>query len=154
MTAAVDPVDRAAAVELLARYAEAIDDGDFAAVGALFAAGEIQDADGNLIAAGAAQVAALFTAMTRLHPNGTPLTTHLVTNSIVDGLGPDELRIRSRFVVFQATERVPLQPIVAGRYDDVVHRDADGSWRFTSRRMIPELWGDTSDHLLHDPTGQ
>ena len=48
----VDPTDRALATELLARYAEAVDAGDFDAVGALLADATIEDADGNEIPEG------------------------------------------------------------------------------------------------------
>jgi 3-phenylpropionate/cinnamic acid dioxygenase small subunit len=143
----VDPTDRALAVELLARYAEAIDAGAFDRVGQLFADAELLGPDGSRIAAGAEQVRALYESMTRRHDDGTPLTAHLVTNAIVDRLGEDELEVRSRFVVLQATESLPLQPVVVGRYRDRLVRSGHG-WRFRSRQMLPELWGDVSEHLL------
>lgn len=147
----VDPVDRALATELLARYAEAIDAGDFDAVGALLASAILEDADGNEIASGAEAVTGLYAATTLRHQNGTPLTAHIITNVIVDTIGPDELEMRSRFVVFQDAPGVPLQPIVIGRYIDRVVR-SPGGWAFARRRMIPEHWGDVSQHLTFDPT--
>ncbi|HQF93214.1 MAG TPA: nuclear transport factor 2 family protein [Microthrixaceae bacterium] len=147
----VDPTDRALATELLARYAEAVDAGDFDAVGALLADATIEDAVGNEITSGAVGVAALFAATTRRHEDGTPLTGHVITNVIVEAVGSDELELRSRFTVFQAAPGLPLQPIVIGRYVDRVVRGADG-WRFARRRMIPERWGDVSRHLTFDPT--
>lgn len=154
----VDPADRAEAAELLARYAEAMDRGDFAAVGALLADAVVEDADGNEIAAGAAAVEALYAATTRRHDDGTPMTAHVITNVIVEAVHPgtsdeaepDELEMRSRFTVFQATPSIPLQVVVVGRYVDRVVRTADG-WRFARRRMIPERWGDVSDHLTFRP---
>jgi len=145
-----DPQDRAIATELLARYAELIDAGDFDGVGELLADATLEDADGNEIATGSAAVAALFAATTRRHDDGTPLTAHVITNVIVDALAPDVLELRSRFTVFQATGRVALQPIVVGRYVDRVERRS-GAWRFVRRRMIPERWGDVGDHLTFDP---
>jgi hypothetical protein len=53
---------------------------------------------------------------------------------------------RSYFTVLQATSRVPLQPIVAGRYHDAFVR-ADGGWRFADRLIYVDLLGDVSDHL-------
>ncbi len=147
---AVDPKDRALAVELLARYAEAIDAGDFAAVGALLGDAELQDAAGHRIAAGAEEIEALYTATTLRHDDGTPMTAHVITNSIVDAIGADELEVRSRFVVLQATESLVLQPVAVGRYVDRIGRDGSG-WRFLARRMIPERWGDVSQHLSFDP---
>lgn len=146
----VDPHDRALAIELLARYGEAIDAGDFAAVGELLADAELQDADGGRIAAGRTEIEALYAATTLRHDDGTPMTSHVITNAIVDSVGPDELEVRSRFVVLQGTDSLPLQPVVVGRYVDRVVRDGDG-WRFRTRRMIPERWGDVSQHLSFDP---
>lgn len=146
----VDPADRAAASEVLARYADAIDDGDFDAVGELLADAVVEDDRGRPIARGAAAVSALYRATTRRHADGTPRTAHLVTNVVVDRDG-DDLVVRSRFVVLQATGAVPLQPVVAGRYVDRMRR-IDGRWRIVVRRMHPQLWGDVSDHLLIDPT--
>lgn len=149
--ATVDPADRDAVVALLAAYSDAIDDGDFARVAEVLSAAEIQTEDGAVVATGRDQVLALYEGTTRLHDDGTPRTAHLVTNVVVEpGDGPDELRARSRFVVFQATDRVPLQPVVVGRYDDVFVRTA-GAWQFSRRRMVPQLWGDVSDHLTFDP---
>ena len=147
----VDAHDRALVAELLARYAEAIDAGDFDAVGRLLAEATLEDADGNEICSGASAASALYAATTRRHEDGTPLTAHVITNVIVEGLGPDEVEMRSRFTVFQATPTLPLQPVVVGRYVDRVARGADG-WHFVRRRMIPERWGDVSEHLTFDPT--
>lgn len=146
----VDPADRAAAAELLARYAEAVDDGAFEAVGGLLAAAVLEDAEGRPVAEGAEQIAALYRSTTRRHADGTPMTTHLITNVIVDAVGPDELEVRSRFCVLQATDQLALQPVVTGRYADRMER-RNGDWVFVRRRMVPERWGDTSQHLTFDP---
>ena len=149
--APVDPADRDAVVSLLAAYSDAIDAGDFAGVAELLSAAEIQTEDGTVVATGRDEVLAMYAGSTKLHADGTPRTAHLVTNVVVEaGAGPDELQARSRFVVFQSTETVPLQPVVVGRYDDLFVR-TDGVWRFARRRMVPQLWGDVSDHLTFDP---
>lgn len=151
MTASpLDAEDRSLIAELLARYAEAIDAGDFDAVGQLLAHATVAAADGTPIATGAAAVTALYGATTRRHADGTPLTAHVITNVIIDPLGPDLAEVRSRFTVLQATDLVPLQPVVVGRYVDRVERAPEG-WRFCNRVMIPERWGDVSDHLSFDP---
>jgi hypothetical protein len=49
--------------------------------------------------------------------------------------------------VFQQTEKIPLQPIISGRYHDEFAR-VDGAWRFATRHYINELFGNLSDHLL------
>jgi 3-phenylpropionate/cinnamic acid dioxygenase small subunit len=143
--------DRGAIEALLYRYAEAIDAGDFAAVGALFAHGRICGPDGSTIATGADGVEKLYTATTRRYPDdGTPKTRHMITNPIVE---VDEsgttASARSRFTVYQATETLPLQPIIAGDYADRFSL-VDGAWRFAERAMKPALYGDLSQHLLID----
>jgi 3-phenylpropionate/cinnamic acid dioxygenase small subunit len=145
-----DAGDRLAVAELLARYAEAMDAGDFAAVGALLQHATIADQDGNPIAQGAEQVEALYTSTTRRHDDGTPRTAHVITNVIVDPDGEDRAEVRSRFTVLQATETLALQPVVVGRYVDAVER-RDGTWCFVHRRMIPEAWGDVGEHLTFQP---
>jgi ketosteroid isomerase-like protein len=150
MTVAAE--DRWAAAELLARYAERMDAGDFAGVGELLADAVVTDADGNVVATGAAQVQALYEATTRRFDDGTPHSAHVITNVIVDAAPDDELEVRSRFTVLQGTERLGLQPVVVGRYVDHLRR-IDGEWRFVRRRMVPERWGDVGDHLTFDPRG-
>jgi hypothetical protein len=136
----------------LATYAERIDAGDFDGVGELFARGVVADADGVELARGARAVTRLFESTTRRFPDGTPKTKHLTTNSIVE-LSEDgsTARVRSYFVVFQKVDAGPLQPIAAGRYHDQLER-VDGSWEFRERRMVPEMFGDVSNHLLFDPS--
>jgi 3-phenylpropionate/cinnamic acid dioxygenase small subunit len=148
----LDPGDRAVIVELLARYAEAIDAGDFAAVGELFSDAELLEPGGARLAGGRDQITALYEASTRRFADGTPRTAHVITNVIVDPVSDDVVEMRSRFTVFQATDELPLQPVVVGRYVDRVER-AGGVWRFTARTMIPEAWGEVGHHLLFDPRG-
>ena len=49
--------------------------------------------------------------------------------------------------MLQGLPDFPLQPIVAGRYEDRFERAA-GGWQFAERRMFVELVGDVSRHLL------
>ncbi len=146
----VEPGDRAIAVELLARYAEAIDAGDFEAVGSLLSEAMLVDEEGREIAVGRDVINALYSATTKRHADGTPLTAHVITNVIVERIGPNELELRSRFTVFQATPDLPLQAIVVGRYVDRVVR-REGTWCFSQRQMIPERWGQIGEHLTFDP---
>jgi hypothetical protein len=133
---------------LLGAYCERIDAGDFDGVGALFADGVLADEHGTELARGADGVAAFYRAGTRLHDDGTPRTKHLVANSILE-LDGDAARVRSSYLVLQATGTVPLQPIVTGRYHDSFAR-GDGGWHFTERRFFVDLLGDLSDHLTFD----
>lgn len=139
---------RDAIENLLYSYADAIDAGDYDAIGALFEHACIALEDGTPIATGAAAVTALYTATTRRYDDGTPRTHHVTTNPRIElSADGDTAVCRSRFTVFQQTEQVALQPIIAGHYTDTFTL-ADGGWRFTERRMRPTLYGDLSQHLL------
>lgn len=139
---------RAGAEELLARYAELIDDGDFAGIGVLLGDAQITIEDGTVVAEGADAIERFYTSFTRRYDDGTPRSTHQITNVIVErDERPDHFVVRSVFVVHQAVDELPLQPIVTGRYRDVVVQ-RDGVVAFVERRMLPRLTGDLSAHLL------
>jgi 3-phenylpropionate/cinnamic acid dioxygenase small subunit len=155
--------DRMAITDLLYRYAELIDAGDFDGVGDLLARSTFGGTR-SPTTSGAAAIAKLFAATTRRYPDpvpdvedpsrsGTPRTRHLVLNPIVEVSqqdGASTATARSTFCVVQATDTVPLQPIVVGRYFDGFSCDDDG-WYFTSRRVDVEMVGDVSAHLTFDP---
>ena len=142
--------DKLAITELLYRYAELIDAGDFDAVGRLLARATF-GGTGPQGASGAENIAKLFGATTRRYPRhgNTPRTRHLVLNPIVDVID-QSATARSTFCVVQNTESVPLQPIVVGRYVDAFARDGAG-WYFTERKLDVEMVGDVSTHLNVDP---
>ena len=143
--------DRSQILELIYRYAERIDAGDFEGLGALLARAEFGGARTARIS-GAEQIAGLFAMTTKRFADGTPRTRHLVLNPIVeiDAEHPDTATARSTFCVVQATGNLPLQPIVVGRYSDEFARDGQG-WYFTGRIIDVEMTGDVSDHMLIDP---
>jgi 3-phenylpropionate/cinnamic acid dioxygenase small subunit len=134
---------------LLARYAELIDAGDFAAVGAFLGDCVVTTEDGTVVATDGPSITRLYEHTTRRYPDGTPRTQHVITNLIVE---PDPVEgrwvARSCFTVLQATDDQPLAPIVAGRYRDVVEEGVDGTWRFVERCMAPRLLGVLDHHLL------
>ncbi|MFN6545740.1 nuclear transport factor 2 family protein [Mycolicibacterium nivoides] len=138
--------DKLEVTELLYRYAELIDAGDFDGVGELLGRGSFMGV------AGASAIAKLFASTTRRFPEhgNTPRTRHLVLNPIVDVDG-ERASARSTFCVVQNTDTVPLQPIVVGRYADVFARDENG-WYFTERQVEVEMVGNVSDHLMMDPS--
>jgi 3-phenylpropionate/cinnamic acid dioxygenase small subunit len=139
---------RQAVEALILEYAERIDRGDFDGVGALFAEGAVAGPDGTPLARGQAEVARLYERTTRRYEDGTPRTKHVTTNLRVEvDEGRGEASARSYFTVLQALPDLPLQPIVAGRYEDRFAR-SDGHWRFRERRMFVDLVGDVSRHLL------
>ena len=132
---------------LLYRYAECVDTADWEAVGALFADADLCGPGMERPLRGAEAVRDLYAAANRVHPDGTPRTKHLVTNAIIEVEdGARSARARSVYIVLQATERLALQPIVAGRYRDRFERVA-GAWRFAAREIAIDLVGDLTDHL-------
>jgi len=142
--------DKLAITELLYRYAELIDAGDFDGVGLLLSRATF-GGPASGVASGAEVIAKLFAKTTRRFSDAgnTPRTRHLVLNPIVDVDG-DSAAARSTFCVVQQTDAVALQPIVVGRYLDVFARDVDG-WYFTERTVDVQMVGDVSDHLTVDP---
>jgi 3-phenylpropionate/cinnamic acid dioxygenase small subunit len=142
--------DKFAIIELLYRYAELIDAGDFDGVGALLSRATF-GGTGPQGVSGAENIAKLFAATTRRHPDhgDTPRTRHLVLNPIVE-VGGLTGTARSTFCVVQDTEAVPIQPIVVGRYFDAFGHDESG-WHFTERTVEIQMIGNVSDHLMVDP---
>ena len=138
---------------LLGRYCELIDAGDFDGVGTLFADGALAADDGAELARGADAVAAFYRRGTRLH-DGSPRTKHLVTNTVFesDPEGAPEVWVRSSYLVLQAVDGAPLQPIITGRYRDRFARSEDGAgeWHFAERRFTVDLLGDLSRHLTFE----
>jgi 3-phenylpropionate/cinnamic acid dioxygenase small subunit len=141
---------------LLVRYAEHVDAGRFVEVGELFAHAtfRIEHADGVSVShyRGAAEVRA-FCEQTRLFPDGTPRTRHLVTNVAIDVADDrDHATARSYATVVQQADELPLQPIATGRYADRFER-AGGTWRFAHRLVTGFLLGDRSQHVVwHEGT--
>jgi hypothetical protein len=143
-----------AVANLIHRYAELIDLGDFGAVADLLgdaAVGDGSDDRGDGAArllTGRDAILAMFTTTTRRYPDGTPGTKHVTTNLILD-IDDDEGRAAARtyWTVLQAVPGLPLQPILAGRYHDRFER-IEGSWRFAERRYLIDLVGDVSHHML------
>ena len=135
---------------LVHRYAELIDLGDFDGLGDLLGDAEVGSADSPGSLSGRDAVVDLFTSTTRRYPDGTPRTKHVTTNLIVD---VDEeggtATCRSYFTVLQQVDGLPLQPVIAGRYRDRFLRTAAG-WEFAERRFSIDLVGDVSRHLLTD----
>jgi len=133
---------------LIARYAELIDLGDFEGVADLLGEAAVGEGDSSALLTGRDAILAMFTTTTRLYPDGTPGTKHVTTNLILD-LDEESgtAAARTYWVVLQAVPALPLQPILAGRYHDRFRR-TDGSWQFSERRYLIDLVGDVSQHML------
>ncbi|MDT0466447.1 nuclear transport factor 2 family protein [Streptomyces gibsoniae] len=137
--------DSLAVTSLIARYAELVDTGDFAGVGALFA--DAVFVGSGAPAEGREAVERMLRGTVILYEDGTPRTHHATTNIAVT---VDEkagtATARSCVTVFQALPDFPLQAIAAGRYSDRFER-REGEWRFVERRVRIHLVGDVSRHL-------
>ena len=135
---------RDAVTALVHGYAERLDAGDLDGVAALFADATYGRAGGPVRRGAAAVREALR--VVKLHA-GSPRTKHVVTNLVVD-IDEDagHAAARSYFTVLQATATLPLQVILAGRYEDrFVRRDV--TWRFSERVIHLDLTGDLREHL-------
>lgn len=147
--------DHVEIANLIYTYAERIDLGDFAGVGALFerAAITTDPAQGGETR-GSEAATRMYTDWTRVYvdprsPTGRTLHTKHVTTNLQIHLdeGGRSARTRCYFTVLMQTETLPLQPIVAGRYHDEFEKH-EGRWWFTRRHIITDLIGNLSEHLL------
>jgi hypothetical protein len=140
----------AAIARLVFGYADRLDAGDLAGMAAYFGRARLRTGRGAdaVTLTGAGEVFAAFDGSVQRFEDGTPWTKHVTTNLIVDA---DEqagtASARSYFTVLQSRPDLPLQPVVAGRYQDTFARDGDGQWYFTERVIIIEHVGDVSRHL-------
>jgi 3-phenylpropionate/cinnamic acid dioxygenase small subunit len=134
---------------LIYAYAERIDAGDLAGVAELFRHGRIE-AQPGVVFEGFEKVRSLYEMSTRLYDDGTPRTKHVTTNVAVEVDDDAGTAVgRAYYTVFQQTDELPLQPIIAGRYRDSFHR-VDGRWWFDTREMFVDLKGDLGHHLLFE----
>jgi 3-phenylpropionate/cinnamic acid dioxygenase small subunit len=137
---------------LLGRYCELMDAGDFDALAGLFAEARMSDEHGNVFATGSDQIAAMWHKQTMLY-DGSPRTRHITANPIIeidDAAGT--ATVRSSYIVFQGItghgeSDLPLQPIITGRYVDRFARADDGAWRWDERSYAIDHVGDLSHHL-------
>jgi 3-phenylpropionate/cinnamic acid dioxygenase small subunit len=141
-----DPPSSYRAIEnLIATYAELVDDGDFAGVGALLGDATFTGAAGSV--SGPDAIEKMLRDNLIVYDDGTPRTKHVTTNVAIE---VDEVAgtavARSYFTALQALPDLALQPIVSGRYLDRFAR-RDGQWRFVERRVRTDLVGDVSHHL-------
>lgn len=141
--------DVAACTNVIHRIAEAMDAADYLSLRLLLEHADLVDgASGTVLASGGEAAAAHFQSIVKVHDDGTWRTKHVTTNPIVEFDG-DTATIRSMYTVFQQTDAIPIQPIIAGRYHDTFAR-IDGTWWITERRYFADLVGDLSDHLTFE----
>jgi 3-phenylpropionate/cinnamic acid dioxygenase small subunit len=141
-----DPSSSYRAIEnLIATYAELVDDGDFAGLGALLAEATFTGSGAPVSSPEA--IEKMFRDMLIVYDDGTPRTKHVTTNIAIEADEEAGTAVsRAYFTVLQALPGLPLQPIASGRYRDRFER-CDGQWRFAERRVRVDLVGDVSRHL-------
>jgi 3-phenylpropionate/cinnamic acid dioxygenase small subunit len=142
----VDPADGREIENLIVRYAELVDDGDFAGVGELLTDATYQGSGEPL--QGHAEIEQWFRDTLIVYPDGTPRTQHVTTNIAIerDDANDGEAFARSYVTVLQAVPGGVPQIIAAGRYRDRFER-RDGGWRWVERNVNIRLVGDVSKHL-------
>jgi 3-phenylpropionate/cinnamic acid dioxygenase small subunit len=130
---------------LIATYAELVDDGDFTGVGALLADATFTGGAGSV--KGGDAIEKMLRDNVIVYEDGTPRTKHVITNVAIE-LDDQAGRAisRSYFTALQALPDLALQPIVSGRYHDRFERRND-QWRFVERQVRTDLLGDVSRHL-------
>jgi len=141
-----DPASACRAIEnLIASYADRVDEGEFAGVGKLLAHAIFTGSAGS--ASGADEIEQTLRDNVIVYEDGTPRTKHVVTNIAIEvDAEAGTASARSYFTVLQALPDLPLQIIVSGRYLDRFEHH-DGQWRFAERRVRTDLLGDVSRHL-------
>ncbi len=137
--------DREAIRALIHRYAALLDEGDLDSVAALFEHASWGSPGRGEPLRGAAAVRAGYNGVI-LYEDGTPCTKHVITNVTIELEDSQRASARSYFTVLQARPDFPLQPIIAGRYDDRFER-VGGTWSFSARMILPDLLGDLSRHM-------
>lgn len=135
---------RDAISSLIFAYAERLDLGDFAGVAVLFEHATYRSSAGGHYV-GAAQVLEVLERLVKRY-DGIPRTKHVITNVMIDLDSDVAAGARSYFTVYQATDDLPLQAVICGRYHDRFEQ-VDGAWRFGDRLIIVDLLGDLRQHL-------
>ena len=135
--------------KLLYRYCYHLDRGDFENMAALFHAATLITPGGGTVERDPAAIVAMYREYTRIYPEtGTPRTRHMVANPIIDlDDSGTSATCHSYIVVFQATDVLSLQPVIAGHNLDRFEK-VDGKWRYAEREIVSELFGDLSQHML------
>lgn len=135
---------------LIAAYAHNLDVGQVDANADLLAHARFKVVDSSVT--GRDGVANFLRTNLQYHADKTPRTWHSVSNVLIDVNSATSASAVSYFTVHQELPGFPLQPIVTGRYVDTFEFH-DGAWRYASREVQPQLFGDLSRHVAV-PNGQ
>jgi 3-phenylpropionate/cinnamic acid dioxygenase small subunit len=139
------PSSQRAIENLIATYAELVDDGDFAGVGILLADATFTGGSGSV--SGGDAIEKMLRDNVIVYEDGTPRTKHVTSNVAIEVDEEEGTAVsRSYFTALQALPDLALKPIVSGRYHDRFER-RNGQWRFVQRHVRTDLLGDVSRHL-------
>jgi hypothetical protein len=140
-----------AVTRIVYEYAARLDLGDLEGVGELFRYGVFRSFDSDSGFEGSQGVARMFRGFVKFY-DGSPRTKHVTTNLRIDvdndGGGAT---CQSYFSVLQAVDDLPLQVVIAGRYEDHFER-RDGEWWIIERVVYSELFGDLHAHMRRSIT--
>lgn len=144
----MDTADFVAIQNLIHRYCDYVDRGNFEAMGALFEHADVYlPGSDRWYRSDPKGLSEVFREWVRIYPDGTPRTRHVATNLILEADGPDRAKAQSYIMVFQSTADFSLQPIIGGRNIDRFAR-INGVWQFTARTIESDMFGNLSSHLL------
>lgn len=129
---------------LLATYVHNLDDGKVEANAELLSDASFMVVD--TVVEGRAAIAKFLKTNVQHHADGTPRTSHSLSNSLIDVESLTRATSVTYFTVHQEVKGLPLQPIVTGKYADTFEL-RDGRWRFVTRSVQPRLVGDLSHHV-------
>jgi 3-phenylpropionate/cinnamic acid dioxygenase small subunit len=138
--------DVAEITALVHRYGTLLDAGDLDGVAALFEHATWRAEATGQEARGRHGVRRMYDGV-QLY-DGTPRTTHLITNlDVIVDHDRSQATTSCTYTVLQAIEPGgPIEVILTGRYLDRFERAEEG-WRFTERRILVNQVGDLSRHF-------
>lgn len=129
---ALAPDDILAIQKLIADYNHIVDAGDGEAFAALFVEGGSLDTGFNVVK-GADELRGFADFV----PTMAPGARHLVSNVSVDGDGAAATARLYLQMWSTAGGAAESKLVISGRYEDTLRRDG-GTWRFVTRKMIPD----------------
>lgn len=144
----IDATDYFAIQNLIHAYAYRLDGGRLDELGELFAHADVHfQGIAEPVRSDPAAVTRMFADFLQLY-HGKPRTRHVMSNVVIEFDSATEARATAYVVVFQQTEKLPLQPIITGDYADRFVK-VDGKWRFAERYIRNDLFGNLSAHGKH-----
>jgi len=118
--------------KLIADYNHLVDAGDGEAFADLFVDGGSLDTGFNVVK-GADELRGFADFV----PTMAPGARHLVSNVSIDGDGTNATARLYLQMWTTAGGTAETKLMISGRYDDTLRRD-DGTWRFVTRKMVPD----------------